>query len=554
MNVRLNEFIVIARASHAFFKLENSDEHFLDYDDVLRPCSEFVPLIRHIEPEYGKDSDSKNLNAIMNLKFIFESIIPGLEFNSYVLSRTDKSMENIHMITFPHTRRDNNEVVDVKLAVIVTETDVLLVSPFSCPTLPTTYQGSNKFTISAFCTNLLHKPSSNKEDILMPFIKVHGNDVFTPEDRLKGIIDVMATDIHMQCEYFLKAHSHVQEYDFKVITPDSKEFEVLYGKYADDMNFTTDDSIEVTDYMPIIVKDSENPKTMVIDHTYNADATRMESRLVGCESYDQLTSCAENTKREVLIRCPEFDAPKAIKLPYNMTYVNYNTVVIGNNIEDQHKLLDCECPMLDERYVPGSLPIPAVESVSMESAKELYTTLRQFGISKTSKMYEFIYPILKLPGDMFKSAIITARSIFKASAAIEREESERIKEKMLNDELDVVMDRMDNIFKSAVLAISLSFILGGFFVGMIAWLIFRGNLTKSKIKAYERTERRLVSKIREYETKIGYANQESDYKAVKDLTHRMDTYKMMLDKLREVKRESLGKDEKFTDTYKDYQD
>lgn len=554
MNVRLNEFIVIARASHAFFKLENSDESFLDYDDILRPCSEFVPLIRHTESDIDRDLTSRNLNATMNLKFIFESIIPGLEFNSYVLSRTDKSMENIHMITFPHTRKDNNEVVDVKLAVIATETDVLLVSPFSCPTLAITYQGSNKFAISAFCANLLHKPSSNKEDILIPFIKVHENDKCTPEERLKSIIDIMATDIHMQCEYFLKVHSHVQEYEYKVITPESKEFEVLYSKYADDMNFTVDDSIEMTDYMPIIVKDSDKPRTMVIDHTYNPNASRMESRMVGCESYEDLTTGTENTKREVLVRCPEFDVPKAIKLPYNMTYVNYNTIVLGSDINQQHKLLDCECPIIDDRYVPGSMSIPAVESVSMDSAKELYTTLRQFGISKTSKLYEFIYPILKLPGDMFKSALITAKSIFKASAAIEREESERIKEKMLNDELDVVMDRMDNIFKSAVLAVSLSFVLGGFFVGMIAWLIFRGNLTKSKIKAYERTERRLVSKIREYETKIGYANQESDYKAVKDLTHRMDTYKMMLDKLREVKRESLGKEEKFTDTYKDYQE
>lgn len=553
MNVNMDEFIVAARASHILFTLTRNAHNFKSIHNLgtTKTLSKLKSMIPISNIEAFWDTDSR-LNIIKNLRFILEGAIPGMVISSFVLARVDHTLENGFMLTFPHKRSDNGEVVDVKLFVVITETDILLIAPFNCPGIGENHP--NQYVVSILDTHLLDIPHNNKVAILDILDKNTDSEGNTYGHNLLKVIDTMATDIHMQCEYFLKAHSHVQDSEYRVITKDSKEFEHIYKKYADSIDYAVDDDIAITDFMPIIVSEDEVNKTLCCEHKYNGLVGRIESRIIGCESYEDLNLSTSNSTREALIRCPEENVPKAIKLPYNVIYIGYNNIIKENEPNCFHALLSCEEPILDDAYIPGAISLPGVEGFDPSVAKELFISLKQFGISKTSKFAELCYPILKMPKDLAKSAIITIKSVYSASAKIEREESDRIKEKMLNDELDVTMDKVDNIFKKYMMLTALSFMLGGFFMGLIIWFILKGRVTKSKIKSYERVERRLVSVIREYETKISFANQESDYKSVKNLTRTMDTYKMMLDKLREVKKESLGKEEKYTDTYKEYQD
>lgn len=552
MNVNMDEFIVVSRSSHILFTLMNNGTktRCINSDDDVQ-LSELKAMIPVFNTEAFWDTDSR-LNIPRNLKFLLEGAIPGLVMSSFVLARVDHSLENIFTLNFPHTRRDNGEIVDVKLSVIITETDVLLIAPFNCPGLAEI--NTNPYLISILKTSLLDIDYANKVSIL-DILDRKDNEGVSYGEKLLKVIDVMATDIHMQCEYFLKSHAHVQDSEYKVITREDKEFEHIYGKYKDAIEFNVDgDDISITDFMPIIITEDEVSRTLCADHKYNQLVGRVESRIFACEEYEDLNYSTSNSTREVLIRCPENNVPRAIKLPYNIIYIGYNNIVKEDEPNCFHALLTVDAPILPESYIPGADVVAGVEGFDAETAKNLFSTLKQFGISKTSKFYELCYPILKMPKDIAKSAIITVKSVYSASAKIEREESERIKEKMLNDELDTITDRVDNIFKTYVMLVAISFMLGGFFVGLIVWFIMKGRVKTSKLKSFERVERRLISIIKEYETKISFANQESDYKSVKNLSRTMDTYKMMLDKLREVKKESLGKEEKYTDTYKEYQD
>lgn len=554
MNVRMDEFIVVTRAFLALQKSITNDVRPLDFSGIEHCMGEMKNMIPTLDDDSIFPINTR-CNIVRNLKFLLEGAVTGLEFNSYVICK-NKFMFNIFVATFPYTRKDNSEVIDVKLAFYIQDTHVLIASPFKCPGLTSKFGGFNDYVFCILETSWLDIDHSNKSAILDILDREVTNNGGRFGENLLELMDTMATDIHMQCEYFLKAHSHVQDNEYKVITEEDAEFQHLYSKYGDKMNSTIDDDIlEATDFMPVIVTDNDVTKTMCAQHTYNGKLARLESRIIGCETYEDLTtSDTPSSTREVLVRCPNDESkPFIIKLPFNLIYIDYNVVM---NISDDttFPLLDKECSMAPSNYVPGAIEDVGIESDKGSTAKELFITLKQFGISKSSKMYEFLYPIIKLPSDLMKSALITVKSVFLTSNQIEKEESEIVKDKMLNDELDSTLDQLDTVMKTYVLAITTCMVLGNIFLGLLIWLITKSKVKKNKIKGLERTERRLVSKIRECETKLNYANQESDYKAVKSYTHRMDTYKMMLDKLREVKKESLGKEEKYTDTYKEYGD
>lgn len=546
MDVKLDEYLVLTRASHIYGILKDKNLKYLDGNDsekYLKDTSFIIPDYQSKESYVPK---ADRLNITKNIKFCLEALVPGLELRSYVLCRDDNSMENIFIASFPHTRKDNGEIVDIKMGVIITNTSVLAITPFNAPDLTERFSSPNQYIIGLMEVADLNCEYSNKGNLLNYIETKKGEK--TRGECILDKLDAIATSIHMQCEGFLKVHSNITELGFNAITSTSPEFEHIYGKYKDSLNPEIDDIIPIQDFLPIIVTEDDVNKTLCRNSV--ASNAGVESKIKAYEHYEDLTTAEPNTIKEVLIRCPERTVPVAVKLLPYIYYTDYNTILIQNESgEKEAQLIDPRCPIVTFKEYDT---VGTEGMMDVLNPFQLLRSLKQFGISSGTKIYELLKPIVKLPKDMAMTVVKTVKSVFTASSKIEKEESEEIKEQMLNDELDVVMTKFDIIVKNTILFVALTFMLTSIFFGLIAWLLARNYIKETKVKGIERVERRLISTIQRYDTKIQYANQESDYESVDSLTHKRDTYKMMLDKLREVKREALGKEEKYTDTYKEY--
>ncbi|MGL5718538.1 MAG: hypothetical protein ACRCX2_36375 [Paraclostridium sp.] len=559
MNVRLDEFLVVSRASHIFRTMSKEKTEYLTSTGERGYVSELDLIIPTSKHGVGHMAQDKTIyDMTRNFVFILESLIEGLEVKKYVLCRPDKTMEYVLVANFLHRRKDNNETVEVQLPFMFTQTDIVAISPFNAPDLVERFGLTNQYIIGAIPTADLYNLDGTNKMMLLEYLELKNvNDTKNAEVILNKI-DAIATSTHMQNEKFLKELSVVQSNSFNVITEESKEFEHLYSKYSSDMKTDIDDIIKPTDFMPIIVNEGGANKAMITKVV--ATESKIINYLVGIESFSEVNELTNSVVKEVLVRCPEEIVPIAIKLPSDMFYVAYNTIIQEEDSLKRIALLEPNCPYIDEKYIP--LDNVEIETFGIEAEKmrqiassineKLLVPFKKFGIVHGTRMYELIKPVTKLPVGMAKAMLGTAFGIFKSSSQLEKEESEKIQEEVLNDELDSSFTKMELILQKYALLIGMTVLFANFFVGLMFWFICKSKVEKIRVKSIERVERRLVSMIGQYDKKIEFATQESDYESVKKLTHIRDNYKAGLDKLREVKTDALGKPEKYTDTYSEY--
>ena len=561
MNVRLDEFLVLSRASYIFNMFSHNKVNYLNSNGEIQTVQDLDLVIPNSAHGVGNAVSSKSLfEMTKNFEFILGSLIEGLSINKYVLCRKDKTMEYIIVANFPHERKDNGEIIDVQIPFMFTQTDVVIVSPFNAPDMVERFKSPNEYIIGVMSTNvLIEMAGCAKAELLQYLTKFDGERDDKNASVIENVIDAVATSIQMRSEYFLKELQSVPETGYRVITEDSKEFERVYAKYGKMIDPVTDDMVRPTDFTPILIKDGEVNKSLIAETSVTN--TQVVQKIIGIESFDEVLDLTGVVNKEVLIRCPEMNVPLAIKLPSTYYYVGYNTIVKETDVKlTTFQLLSLDSAMVNADYIP--IDIEDADSVGVESDKidnivntaneKFLIPFKKFGIVKGTALYESFYPVLKMPVNVIKSTFSVAFGVIKANSKLEKEKSEEIKEQLLNDELDSTFVMIELFFAKFALLMGTAFILGNFWIALIVWVLLKNRNKKIYIKSIERVERQVVSKIREYEKKVEFATQESDYESVKKLTHIRDTYKAMLDKLREVKKDTLKKEEKFTDTYAEY--
>ena len=106
MNVRLDEFLILTRASYIFNILKQKNTTFINSDGEPTPLTNLDLVVSKTPMQVTDLPEVTLLNLYSNLEFIFQCCIEGVTLDKYLICRTDKTMENILILNFPHTRKD----------------------------------------------------------------------------------------------------------------------------------------------------------------------------------------------------------------------------------------------------------------------------------------------------------------------------------------------------------------------------------------------------------------------------------------------------------------
>ena len=548
MDIKLNEFMAISRASAILKSLKEKDCIYKDLLGSDKPVVELTELIK-TTPNAMSTSiypEEDVISLTQKFEFLMEVLIPGVQINKFVLVNKDKTMSHIILMKFIHKRMDNLELVQTVIPIKLMTDEIVAVTPFNSPELNALTRMEDQYVAPLFNTLEIQELDYNNKSEIIGYLTEER------EAYVMSVIDAIATSIHMQIEYVEKNFGALNNFGYRVVTKEEEEFNSTYGDYM--KSDTIDSHINPIDYTPIMVSD-ENGVGFLKRVTKKRGNHVITEYAVGESVPDgSMTSAG---LEELVVYCPEKSAPVGIKLPNETYYWKYNTItMLDGDREVTDDLLTPHSPVIDEEYVPFSGMI-GMEGEKLDKFKgmvnaKLLIPFKKFGITKGTKLYEILLPLTKLPIDVAKSALSMSFNIFRTNNQIEKKETLELQEKLLNDELDSSTIKFKNMIGKYAVLVGAATIMGGWFFGIIVWLISRNRFAKIQLKSFERVEHRVVSYIQTEEQKLSFAKQESDYEAVKKIQLQIDAYKLMLNKLREAKKEVLGKKERYEDKSSEY--
>ena len=178
----------------------------------------------------------------------------------------------------------------------------------------------------------------------------------------------------------------------------------------------------------------------------------------------------------------------------------------------------------------------------MGTMKDVATAIKIFGLRKGSLLYQVLMNISKIPRKITKWIWDALKRAFKTRNEREKEEMLEFQEKLLNDEFDVVLERIKMMSENSVRSWVWTIILGPLYFLPFMYILQRNANRKIKLRAIERLEFKIDGLLERQDQKLEYAKQEGDPQVVDQLLaekHNMEFARM---KLIEFKRDLVQKD------------
>lgn len=307
-----------------------------------------------------------------------------------------------------------------------------------------------------------------------------------------------------------------------------------------------DEVIGKTDFMPIFISSKTNvgPAAYIQDegitkissiNTYASDSTDSDRTVTGILTKENLSYGQ--------IYVIELDDPY-----FYIGNCKVGEKSMDGSVTTQEPLLNyvvVEGDELTEEEALHGIGTESVVSSVKQKASALATIAQKFGVKSGSLMYEGLRAFLKLPTDAAKWIFNTMMGTFKRGIDLEKAETLEMQEKLLNDEIDVTMERFRYLSQIHLRAIALSIILNSFALFPVAWLLMRSRTKKSKLKALDRLELKINGGIERLQKKINHAEERSDNESEDSLMKELQMYKLAQIKLIELKRDAY-KENKIT--------
>lgn len=224
-----------------------------------------------------------------------------------------------------------------------------------------------------------------------------------------------------------------------------------------------------------------------------------------------------------------------------------NMVMREGNLIDIH-MLDgsiCSVPLCsmfgDDNLIPeDSLRSVGIESTISANLSDMQHTINKFGIklnNVTSKLLSPIMPIISKSKELALAAFDVVKTVLFQPLKYEKDVSLDMQEKLLNDEVDALSDKMTFFIDTSMGVAGVGILTCFNWIAMIiTFFIARKRISARRIKAIQRLEYRIHDIIERLEKKIEFATQESDRVAVDQLTKERNGYKFLLVRLDDIKK------------------
>lgn len=550
------EYIVMRRAAHIINSLTNTPENAVKAS-YFSPLNMSTGNIIDSKPYSGPDQTPEMCVKFQRrLEDVFQTVFAGSRFSRFVA--IDKSADEFkNCNTLPLYLLEVFEPSHCYIPIYVVDDSVLAVSPFNNPSIERV--SKSQYLVELFPTSVIldsiNDPSIERlNELLLTTTAMRLDDPnVTNSDGTKGInityadyiYDMMVLfneGVKKQDALLTRGFSDMGSERIVEVSTESlyyKKMKSVYSLESVERGEGMGDSvIDVTDFMPIYITHKSESGFAILEDKDKGDKTvttiSVKPQLMGLTVNDsniKAVLCKENTAgvRYMLLELDEF------------YYVGNNQIVafIDGELYSPTNLLEAYSTMLDspiENTEISNEGIMDKVKAGGEVLKNVGYVLKKFGIKHGSNIAGILTQLFKDVGvKNAKWCMSQFGASFKRGIDLEKADTLELQEKILNDELDSMEERITTYGKTWFRSVSLSVFFGGLIYFPIAWMISRYRTKNARIRAMERLEVRLDNIIERIERKINYAEERSENETVDSLIKERQMYQMARMRLLKLK-------------------
>lgn len=558
--MNLSDYIVMRRATHIISTLTNNTETAND-SFFFSAFSKDKSSIIDSSAYFGTGNDMSKVLFQRRLEDMFRLVFEGCGF-SRVIAVDKASDEFKDSNVIPMYLLEVFEPSHCYVPIYVTEESIMAVSPFNNLAIQRVSQ--NPYLIELLPTGILldamNESGLEKLNSLLDstLLRLPGDgdegslgESITYRTFIADMVLLFNEGIKRQDALLTRGFADVDPNIVKEVSEESVYFNKLRTLFSmedyDKGEKAGDGVISPTDFMPIYVTHKGDSGFAILQDKYKengdvATSVAIKPHVVGVTNTNGIKAILtkDNTAghRYFIIELHDFH------------YVGNNKIIHYNymdgKLEESVDLLDMYAASIDDPTVCnaeiGQESIMGRVKAGGQVLKDALFVLKKFGVKHGSNAGGMITSLFKEIGvKNAKWALSQFGSTFKRGIDLEKADTLELQEKLLNDELDSIEERVVSYSKTWFRSVSLSVFMGGLIYFPLAWLISRYRTKKARVNALERLEVRFDNIIERIERKINYAEERSENESVDQLIKERQMYQMAKMRLLKLKNDAYNK-------------
>ena len=558
------EYIVMRRAAHIINSIINKPDNAVKsqyYSPVAMDTGNIIDSKPFVGPTQTAESCVKFQRR---LEDIFSLVFEGCRISRFVA--IDKTADEFKTCnTIPMFLLEVFETSHCFVPLYVVDDAVLAISPFNNQAI--TKVSRNPYILELFPTSYIME-SFNRPGIdgLVATLdetalRFQDERVVNPEEGSAGVRNVTRrqlisdmvllfnSGITKQDALLTRGFSDIGSEKVVEVSTESvyyKKMKSLFSMEAMEKGEELGDGvIDPTDFMPIYLTAKSGAGFAILSDREKDDKTittiAIKPQVLGLTASDSdikavLTKENTSANRYFMVELDEY------------YYIGNNKAVafVNGELYDPINLLQVYSEQLD----PTVQELGEISTEGMmdkvkgagQIAKNVGFVLKKFGLKHGSNIAGILTQLFKSVGvKNVKWCMTQFASTFKRGLDLEKADTVELQEKLLNDELDAMEERINSYGKTWFRSVSLTVFCGSIVFFPLAWLISRSRTKNARIRAMERLELRLDNIIERIERKINYAEERSENETVDQLIRERQMYQAARMRLLKLKDSNYDK-------------
>lgn len=460
-----------------------------------------------------------------NFEFLIETIFPGSIVKKFVSINTNISLKAIPLFIV--------EIFDpyfIRIPFIITQDSVLAISAFGNSNTEEIYK--NKWFGEIIPTHVLAEITQPEiVDLVQRPVYVNETMTMTIEEIIKLIVESYAIGTTDADQVLSNNFDSISALDIMELSVESSIFKYIDKTFGTESILQLDkasaeDIISPTDFLPIQV---EHGDTNAFVYVTSNDKGRLKVSTSSEEAEQTTVKVPKSAVNTILV---ELDS---------LTYFIFDDKILIEQKDGQ----PIEWSLFDITALNEEVN-DALNTVGTEgfigTMRDVYQAIKIFGLRKGSLMYQVFMNITKLPRKLAAWVWSALKRAMKTRNQREKEDMLEFQEKLLNDEFDIILERIKMMSENSVRSWVWTIILGPIYFLPFMYILQRNANRTNKLRAIERLEFKIDGLLERHEQKLEYAKQEGNPEEVDKLLaekHNMEFARM---KLIEFKRDLVQKD------------
>ena len=460
-----------------------------------------------------------------NFEFLIETIFPGSIVKKFVSINTNISLKAIPLFIV--------EIFDpyfIRIPFIITQDSVLAISAFGNSNTEEIYK--NKWFGEIIPTHVLAEITQPEiVDLVQRPVYVNESMTMTIEEIIKLIVESYAIGTTDADQVLSNNFDSISALDIMELSVESSVFKHIDKTFGTESILQLDkasaeDIISPTDFLPIQV---EHGDTNAFVYVTSNDKGRLKVSTSSEEADQTTVKVPKSAVNTILV---ELDS---------LTYFIFDDKILIEQKDGQ----PIEWSLFDITALNEEVN-DALNTVGTEgfigTMRDVYQAIKIFGLRKGSLMYQVFMNITKLPRKLAAWVWSALKRAMKTRNQREKEDMLEFQEKLLNDEFDIILERIKMMSENSVRSWVWTIILGPIYFLPFMYILQRNASRTNKLRAIERLEFKIDGLLERHEQKLEYAKQEGNPEEVDKLLaekHNMEFARM---KLIEFKRDLVQKD------------